>query len=267
MNMTANKNSTFLFILLALITLNSWAQSNSSSGIVSYSYYSNLGRATQSDWDLLFEGDKSIFMGGGNLKFVGPETAKGPNDRSFELKVNGQLTPHIINDFVTDSIYSQGLVFREPYYVKDYILNPKWTIHSDSKNISGFSCKKATTTFRGRNYEVWFTPEIPVNFGPWKLNGLPGLILLATDDRNQIEFRATKIRLNEDIDIDAQIAVLPKLGEEVSLQEYVSQKDTEGEQLSKYISSKVSRGGNSTSSFEAAGRESQIEIIYEWEVE
>lgn len=255
----------FLSIIFVLISLESPAQTNG--GFVSYSYYSNLGRASQSEWDLLFEGDKSIFMGSGNLKFVGPETTKGPNDRSFELKVNGQLTPHIINDLVKDSIYSQGLVFRDPYYVKDYILNPEWTIHSDSKNISGFSCKKATTTFRGRNYEVWFTPEIPVNFGPWKLIGLPGLILLAIDDRNQIEFRATKIRLNEDIDIDAQIAALPKLGEKVSLQEYVSKKDTEGEQLSKYISSKVSRGGNSTSSFEAAGRESQIEIIYEWEVE
>ena len=74
-----------------------------------------------------------------------------------------------------------------------------------------------------------------------------------------------RIFLNEDINIENQIAKLPKLGDRLSLREYIAKKDKEGEQLSKYISSKVSRGNNSTSSFESAGRENKMEIIYEWE--
>lgn len=130
--------------------------------------------------------------------------------------------------------------------------------------IAGYNCHKATTEFRGRTFEVWYTPDVPVNFGPWKLNGLPGLILWATDSRNEIEFRATKIKVTENIDIEVLIDNVPKLGKKVSLREYIAKKDREGEQVSKYISSKISRG-NTTSSFESAGRQNQMEIIYEWE--
>jgi hypothetical protein len=40
-------------------------------------------------------------------------------------------------------------------------------------------CKKATTNFRGRYWEAWYTEEIPIGQGPWKLCGLPGMILKA----------------------------------------------------------------------------------------
>ena len=52
----------------------------------------------------------------------------------------------------------------------------------------GYPCQKATATFRGRDYEAWFTPEIPVNDGPWKFFGLPGLILKVTDAENIFSF-------------------------------------------------------------------------------
>ena len=40
----------------------------------------------------------------------------------------------------------------------------------------------ATTHFRGRDWKVWFSEEIPLPLGPWKLGGLPGLILAAHCD-------------------------------------------------------------------------------------
>lgn len=255
-----------IFIIYILFYSNkSISQESKSSGIVSYTFYMNLGMATESDWDLIFQKSKSIFLGNSNLKYSDKNFAKGQNFESYEIKVNDDLTPHIINNFKNDSIYSQGLVFKTPYYVQDPIHDPEWKLHSETKSISGFECNKATTTFRGRTYEVWYTPEIPVNFGPWKLNGLPGLILQASDTKGQIEFRANKVSLNQEFNVDEQISKLPKLGEKVTLREYVDKKDKEGEQISRYTSSKGSRGTGSETTFENPENRNAIEIIYEWE--
>ncbi len=57
-----------------------------------------------------------------------------------------------------------------------------WTIVQDSvKNIAGYDCNMATCNFRGRDYIAWFAPEVPVNAGPWKFRGLPGLIFKVAD--------------------------------------------------------------------------------------
>ena len=54
---------------------------------------------------------------------------------------------------------------------------PEWTLLPDTMTILSYPCRKATCHFKGRHYEAWYTPEIPKNEGPWKLCGLPGLIL------------------------------------------------------------------------------------------
>lgn len=59
--------------------------------------------------------------------------------------------------------------------------------------ILGYDCARATTTFRGRSYTVWFTPEIPIPSGPWKLGGLPGLILKAEDETGAYKFEIRRI--------------------------------------------------------------------------
>ena len=70
---------------------------------------------------------------------------------------------------------------------------PKWEIKQDIKEILGYQCQLATCDFRGRQWNVWFTPEIPVKEGPWKLFGLPGLVLEASDSKNHYTYIATGI--------------------------------------------------------------------------
>ncbi len=64
-----------------------------------------------------------------------------------------------------------------------------WQIKEDTMTISGYKCQKATTRVSGRNYEVWFAPEIPIFDGPFKFFGLPGLIIQAADEKNFFQFR------------------------------------------------------------------------------
>lgn len=87
----------------------------------------------------------------------------------------------------------------------DYVMPEKnekinWKIERATKKFGEYTCQKATTTFHGRNYTAWFCADIPYNFGPWKLNGLPGLIFEAQDDRQQVIFRFSKIEYPGTID-------------------------------------------------------------------
>lgn len=75
------------------------------------------------------------------------------------------------------------------YIIEDSIPQIKWTLLNDKKILHGFACQKAIGGFKGRTYEVWFTAEIPVSNGPWKLGGLPGLIIEAQDIKKQVIFK------------------------------------------------------------------------------
>lgn len=59
----------------------------------------------------------------------------------------------------------------------------EWELMETVDTVAGYACSSAKTTFRGREWTVWFTMEIPIGAGPWKFNGLPGLILKAQDDQ------------------------------------------------------------------------------------
>lgn len=68
-----------------------------------------------------------------------------------------------------------------------------WEMKSDSiATILGYECFMAQTEYHGRRWTAWFAPEIPVKDGPWKLRGLPGLILKAVAD-NGASFTATGV--------------------------------------------------------------------------
>ncbi len=76
----------------------------------------------------------------------------------------------------------------------------KWELLQDEqKTICGYQCSKAQTTYGGRTWEAWYANEILVPFGPWKLRGLPGLILeaKAKTETAEILFTATSFRKTE----------------------------------------------------------------------
>lgn len=58
-----------------------------------------------------------------------------------------------------------------------------WQIVEDSTaNVMGYECVMAESDYHGRHWKAWFAPELPLSVGPWKLRGLPGLILKAEAD-------------------------------------------------------------------------------------
>lgn len=72
------------------------------------------------------------------------------------------------------------------YLLEEALPVINWKITADTASFGSLHCQKATTTFKGRNYEAWFCPALPFRSGPWKLNGLPGLIVEASDSKKEV---------------------------------------------------------------------------------
>ena len=79
---------------------------------------------------------------------------------------------------------------------------PVWEITDSTSTIGGYECLLAVSEYRGRRWYAWFTPEIAISEGPWKLCGLPGLILEAHDERNHYQYSAMTIKLNPNRDVE-----------------------------------------------------------------
>lgn len=68
-----------------------------------------------------------------------------------------------------------------------------WEISDSTKTIIGYECVMAAGEYHGRQWTVWFAPEIPLSVGPWKFCGLPGLILEAADSKGEYSWTADGI--------------------------------------------------------------------------
>ena len=77
-------------------------------------------------------------------------------------------------------LVSYSPIFDTNYRIEENTPFIDWKINEDSTlEVCGYKCYYAQTDFRGRKWQVWFTSDIPLSIGPWKLGGLPGLILKA----------------------------------------------------------------------------------------
>ena len=97
----------------------------------------------------------------------------------------GQMT-------IIDRISSQG------YCYVDSLHTQTWTMGDSTREMLGYTCQQATADFRGRRWTAWFATDIPVSDGPWKLGGLPGLILEAYDEGQQHVFTAVGLERVKD---------------------------------------------------------------------
>lgn len=112
------------------------------------------------------------------------------------------------------------LLIAAPYQQELYLINNqlepiKWSINKNTKNIKGYNCQQAIGKFKGRTYTAWFASELPTNAGPWKLNGLPGLILEATDLNNEVRFMVKTIQK-----MPGQFITIPTTGIKTNLKDF-----------------------------------------------
>ena len=133
---------------------------------------------TQPDFDMVEYNDKQ------GSYFV--SSPKGDNSEYYKNRLNREFISVDITDL-------------ESYKCVEQLEPQDWQFSSDTLTVLGYVCQKATTSFRGRSYEAWFSSEIPIKEGPWKLYGLPGLILKVVVDDGLFVFDAIGLENLEDV--------------------------------------------------------------------
>lgn len=79
-----------------------------------------------------------------------------------------------------------GLVQRYQYDEPCPALD--WKLAEGDTVIADYHCKKALTSLWGRDYIAWYAPELDLPYGPYKFSGLPGLIFMVVDTRDNHKF-------------------------------------------------------------------------------
>ena len=89
--------------------------------------------------------------------------------------------------------YMQTKVNALIYHFKDDVPNIEWVLIDEEKKILDYKVKKASTTLFNREWIAWYAEDFKSSYGPYKFNGLPGLILELSDTRNHFHFKAKEL--------------------------------------------------------------------------
>ena len=111
----------------------------------------------------------------GNMDFTG--LAK-PSNINVQFYKNRQ----------EDEVFAASGNFDKIYIYEEVSVPLEWEIIDETKEYLNYQVQKATTSFAGRDYEAWFTLEIPINDGPYVFYGLPGLIVELYDTKGHYYF-------------------------------------------------------------------------------
>ncbi|MDQ0637423.1 GLPGLI family protein [Pedobacter sp. W3I1] len=186
------------------------------------------------DFILAFNTEKSLYTSQTRLK---QDSTIQAALKQAETKNNDVIDMGVILPATEDDIYvDKGkLSVVKNHYQQSYLINEStaktnWTIEKDTKQLLGYTAQMATATVKGRKYTAWFTTDIAANFGPWKLNGLPGLILEAYDDNYFIKFTCTKVVTTGSFQNITSVNIPTKIIS-TSLKEYERMKKAEAEGL------------------------------------
>ncbi len=179
--------------------------SGQTKGIINYILTVNdgmPGSPIMINYTLSFSGNKSIELPQKKTTNTNP-SAEISETESVKIITSGNRVPFVYKDLGKNVLLLTNNISIRNYLVKDTLHRFEWQITGEQKKILNYSCTKATTTFRGRNYEAWFTEDIPLSNGPWKFGGLPGLIMEVYDSEKIFKYELSGI--------DLKAAVLPEL--------------------------------------------------------
>lgn len=219
----------------------SFSQENRTLGQVDYTFKTNLDYLFIENYTLTFN-QKQSFCEETEINATSVIETENKTEKGIEV-VSTTARKNLTSKFyytVNNSLFVRDIFLNTVLFYEEEPFNNVWKLHSETKKISTFLCNKATITFRGRDYIAWYTLKIPVPFGPWKLRGLPGLILEFYDVDKVFHVYANKVRLGKH-QYDAIIDNL-EIEKAISLKSYRNKKEILIDKMFARMSAKRPKG-------------------------
>jgi GLPGLI family protein len=230
-----NNKITWFFVFFAAVYPGGAALSQTVNGLIYYRCISNTD-TTRMERDsighiasMFFDSDSSLYTlridpdykklkeAADMQQSIALDTARV--HRLPSIDVNDKIGYAVFKNLDSRVLTERNIVLiNKTAFLHDETLPPiAWQLIDSFRTIAGFSCQKATGYFRGRLYIAWFASLISVTHGPWKLGGLPGLIMEAYDEKRQIQwlFEGIKVPVNSPL-----VIARPLKGRKISFKQY-----------------------------------------------
>ena len=145
-------------------------------------------------------------------------------DLELQLKTTGQINVkkdaqkglvryQISKTYPDFKVFLHSRMSMDRYKVED-TRKMNWNIKNEQSTIGEWKVQKAELNFAGRKWIAWFSTEIPIQDGPYKFHGLPGLIVKIEDETKSHQFELKGIekieKLTENIFNSKEISINQK---------------------------------------------------------
>ncbi|TWR23835.1 GLPGLI family protein [Mucilaginibacter pallidiroseus] len=142
-----------------------------------------------------FKSLKSTLTFTNNKTYYTPVVAEAaPSNGWFSDMPQAQQINTVYTDLNTSAYTANKKVFDEQFLVKDTTRKINWKITDETREIAGYTCRRANALVMDSIYVVaFYTDEIAVSGGPEFFTGLPGMILGVAIPHENITWFATKV--------------------------------------------------------------------------
>ncbi|QQD11611.1 GLPGLI family protein [Sphingobacterium sp. UDSM-2020] len=122
----------------------------------------------------------------------------------YQLPTRNRYSPrdeHELN-YIINKNYNTGdiryysplrAIFQDYCYYDEHVNQQDWKITTDTIVRNGITLQKATLNYSKRKWIAYFNKEIPINDGPYKFSGLPGLIFEISDEKGTWKFSLLRL--------------------------------------------------------------------------
>lgn len=229
-------------LIITFLCQNLHSQETGVFGKIEYEQSTHFSTTFYRNFTLKFDMKNSLYEEKVILKENGKMKQTNTDDGqilSFDVVRNNKTPEFFYND--RKNFYFMEIWFDKELLVKEDSFEWQWNLSEEIKKIGGFECQKATIDFRGRTYTAWFTTQIPVPFGPWKFQGLSGIILEIYDADGVFHITAKKIDVSNNSN-EKLIMASKKLENPITLIEYLDKKKALIKEDFEKVSSRLPKG-------------------------